>query len=176
MRRHTFTCGPARMTVTSIFEVRLTKAARSESCAGFQRPRTPNGSVISRVAAANLSDQVVLAAIGVFDAALLRWIDDIRPCLNLIHVDFRRMKTGTAAYMWLETPGAAVELDINLPGAADGEGYFGGFIFVLGDPGDYVDLPEGAFTDATLSDVALTIKSHFLSDDTRRSALGHGAR
>jgi hypothetical protein len=146
------------MTVTNILEARQTKAARSESCSGFQRPRTLNGSVISRVAAANLSDQVALAAIGVFDATLLRWIDGIRPSLNLIHVDFRRMKTGTAGYMWLETPGAAVELDINLPGAADGEGYFGGFIFV---PAAYVELPEGAFTDATLSDVALAIKSHF---------------
>jgi hypothetical protein len=164
------------MTIISLIEARQMKASPSESRSRFQRPRTTNESVVSRVAATNLSDQVVLAALGVFDAALLRWIDDIRPCLNLIHVDFRRMKTGTAAYMWLETPGAAVELDINLPGAADGEGYFGGFIFVLGDPGDYVDLPEGAFTDATLSDVALTIKSHFLSDDTRRSALGHGAR
>lgn len=94
----------------------------------------------------------------------------------LTHVDFRRMKTGTAAYLWLETPGAAVELGINLPGAAYGEGYFGGFIFMLEEAADYVELPEGSFTGATLLDVAHAITSHFLSDRKPPSTLGSGVR
>lgn len=164
------------MTIISLIEARQTKASPSESRSRFQRPRTTNESVVSRVAATNLSDRLLLGAVGLFNAALLQWIGEIRQSLALVHVEFRRIKTETAAYLWFETPGAAVELDINLPGAGDGEGYFGGFIFVLGDAGDYVELPEGAFTHATLSDVAHVINSHFQGARETPAALGRDVR
>jgi hypothetical protein len=85
------------------------------------------------------------------------------PAIGQSHVEFQLIKPGTVAYLWLETPGAAVELDISLPGACDRDGYFGGFIFMLTAEGGYVEVPDGTFADDTLAGAAHAINTFYAS-------------
>ena len=92
-----------------------------------------------------------------FDNALREWIVELHAAVQFKMIEFRVLRPGNVAYLWMATDARAFEIDIDLP-AHGSEGYFGGFIVSRAPDGGSQLLPGGGYSAETRSSVAESIR------------------
>ena len=148
------------MNLLRIFGIRCKKTSRRIEMPHMPRPRAIDDTVAS-VLVVRIGESAAppnwQESLQEFDNALREWAVELHAAVQFKMIEFRVLRPGNAAYLWMATDARAFEIDIDLP-AHGSEGYFGGFIVSLAPDGGSQFLPGGGYSAETRSYVAESIR------------------